>query len=316
MCGSVACVELWCARGLAGDVNPRVSVGLPVYNGERFIEQSVRSLLTQTFTDFELIISDNASTDSTIEIVERVCAGDPRVRIVCNPENRGAAWNYNRVFELSTGEYFRWHAHDDWCEPDHLARLVAALDSAPGASLAHTETRFVDDDNTTLWLFDDDLRVDSARPSDRLASIVQRLTYCNAVFGLMPRSVLERTALIAPFPRSDVSLLYELAYLGQFVVVPGHLFVARPGRSTQANPTNQMLSQWFSPSGRGARVPAFWLWWASVTAIWRADYSWMERCRATVVFHRFWPVEYARQARRRRRRLAKGVPLGIPGRSE
>ncbi len=293
-------------------MSPVVSVGLPVYNGERFIEEALLSLLAQTFDDFELIISDNASTDSTVEIIERVCATDDRVRLITNEKNRGAAWNYNRVFEASTGRYFRWHAHDDWCEPGHLASLVAALEAEPDAVLAHTWTRFVDDNNETKWLYEDDLRVESAVPSERLENIIRRLTYCNAVFGLMPRSALEESALIAPFPRSDVSLLYELAHLGRFLVIPEYLFVARPGRSTQANPTNRQLSQWFSPTGRGSRLPMFWLWWASVCAIARAPFSWTERARSIFTFHRVWPQEAIRQARRRAKRLKKGVPLGIP----
>ena len=106
---------------------PRVSIALPVYNGERYLEQSIRSVLAQTFTDFELIVSDNASTDRTIEIVERFAAIDPRVVLLRNDENRGAAWNYNNAFEHATGEFFRWHARDDWFEPDLIESLVEAL---------------------------------------------------------------------------------------------------------------------------------------------------------------------------------------------
>ena len=86
----------------------RVSIGLPVYNGEKYLEQALISILSQTYTDFELIISDNASTDRTQAICREYAAKDPRIRYYCNEENLGAAPNHNRVFELASGEYFKW----------------------------------------------------------------------------------------------------------------------------------------------------------------------------------------------------------------
>ena len=99
---------------------PRVSIGLPVYNGENFLEFALDSILGQTFQDFELIISDNASTDATESICRRYAAKDSRIRYYRNPNNQGAAQNYNRVFALARGEYFKWAAHDDVCKPNYL----------------------------------------------------------------------------------------------------------------------------------------------------------------------------------------------------
>ncbi len=251
---------------------PKVSIGLPVFNGERYVEDSVRSVLDQTFTDFELIISDNASTDRTVEIIEKVVDGDPRVVVLRNDVNRGAAWNYNNVFEQSNGEFFRWHAHDDLLEPELIARLVEALDD-DGIVLAHSWTRFIDDDGETTRHFVDDLGVTSERPSDRLVAAVRRVGYCNAVFGLVRRNVLARTALIGSFPGSDVPLIYELAVLGRFAVVPDALFVRRPGNSVKGNRSTKSVAHWFGPSGRGARFPGFWLWQATVRAIVRSPFS-------------------------------------------
>ena len=294
-------------RGATVRRPPRVSIGFPVYNGEQYIERALRSLLEQTYPDFEIIISDNASTDRTIELIEQIVDGDPRVLLLRNDVNRGAAWNYNRVFEVATGEYFRWQAHDDWCEPDLLQRAVDALDADPGAILAHSWTKVVDAAGETVEWYQNDLHVTSDDPSERLVEIVRRLTYCHPVFGLIRRDVLERTALIAPFPRSDVSLLYELAVLGRFTVIPEFLFSALPSASLRKNPTNQLLAQWFAPDARGKRVPAFWLWRASVAAIWRSPHRVGDKLRATVVFQRVWPVEWARQAVRRRRNKKRGV---------
>ena len=285
---------------------PRVTIGMPVFNGERYVEASVRSVLDQTFADLELIISDNASTDRTVEIIEKVVDGDPRVSLLRNDVNRGAAWNYNRVFEQSTGEYFRWHAHDDLLEPELIGRLVVALDSDPGAVLAHSWTRFIDDDGATTRCFVDDLDVTSDRPAHRLASAVRRVGYCNAVFGLVRRNVLARTALIGSFPGSDVPLLYELAVLGRFAVVPEYLFVRRPGNSVKGNRSKRSVAQWFGPSGRGSRFPGFWLWWATVRAIVRSPSSIVERVRAIVEFHVVWPIDHLRRLRRRAKRRSDG----------
>src|SRR2546425_9420098 len=95
---------------------PQVSVGLPVYNGERYLAEALDSLLTQSYEDFELIICDNASTDRTGEIARSYAAKDKRVRYARNDKNLGAGGNFRRGFALASGEYFRWAASDDVCE--------------------------------------------------------------------------------------------------------------------------------------------------------------------------------------------------------
>src|SRR5580704_17148522 len=98
--------------------SPRVSLALPVYNGEEFLHQAIDSLLQQTFDDFELIVSDNASTDRTAEICAEYVARDSRIRYYRNSENIGVVRNYNRSFQLAQGEYFRWNAADDVSAPE------------------------------------------------------------------------------------------------------------------------------------------------------------------------------------------------------
>src|SRR3712207_6191103 len=111
--------------------SPKVSIGLPVYNGEKFIREAIDSILNQTFEDFELIISDNASTDETAAICQTYAAQDRRVRYFRNLENIGAAGNHNRVFEAASGKYFKWAAHDDLCGPNFVAECVNVLDRDP-----------------------------------------------------------------------------------------------------------------------------------------------------------------------------------------
>src|SRR5581483_7973034 len=108
--------------------NPKVSIGLPVYNGENYLAQAIECLLAQTFSDIELIISDNASTDGTEAIARDFAARDRRVRYVRQPLNRGAGWNFSETFRLAQGEYFKWAAHDDLCAPTFIERCVKVLD--------------------------------------------------------------------------------------------------------------------------------------------------------------------------------------------
>src|SRR5687768_11755331 len=105
-----------------------VSVGMPVFNGERFIEAALDSVLAQNYGDLEVVISDNASTDDTEEICRSYAAKDDRVRYFRNRINYGIAFNFNNVFRLSSGRYFKWAASDDVCAPDFLSRCVEILD--------------------------------------------------------------------------------------------------------------------------------------------------------------------------------------------
>ena len=125
---------------------PTVSIGLAVYNGENYLALAIESVLAQTFTDFELIISDNASTDHTPEICAEYAAKDNRIRYHRNSSNIGATRNENLTFAMSRGKYFRWLGHDDLCAPDQLAACVAVLESDPTVVLCHSEVVEIDDD--------------------------------------------------------------------------------------------------------------------------------------------------------------------------
>jgi len=117
---------------------PRVSIGMPVFNGARLISWALDSLLAQKFTDFELILSDNGSTDETAGICKRYECRDPRIVYFRQPKNMGALWNFNYVLKQSRGEYFMWAAADDIWEPDFISENLKSfdLDSAIIASIS------------------------------------------------------------------------------------------------------------------------------------------------------------------------------------
>jgi len=126
------------------DIQPRVSIGLPVFNGENYLTEAISSVLNQTFTDLELVICDNASTDRTHAICCEYAAADQRVRYIRNESNIGAAKNYNLVWEKSTGTYFKWLAHDDRLLPGYVAATVAALEHDPGVVLCNSVVDYID----------------------------------------------------------------------------------------------------------------------------------------------------------------------------
>lgn len=127
----------------------RLSIGLPVYNGERYLAESLDALLGQTYKDFELIISDNASTDGTAGICREYARQDPRIRYVRQTKNIGAAPNHNFVLSEAKGELFKWAAADDLYARDLLERCIAALDEHPDFVLADSWTAAISDSGTS-----------------------------------------------------------------------------------------------------------------------------------------------------------------------
>lgn len=232
---------------------PRVSIGMPVFNGEAYLELALQSLLRQTFDDFELLISDNASTDRTSDICQDYASHDRRIRYERAPENLGAAGNYNRVFERSCGEFFKWAAHDDLCAPTYLERCLDTLDRAPsGVVLSYPKTAVIDADGTVLPWNDEDLDLRQLRPWDRLRQLLRNKCLSNPIFGVIRSAALRKTRLIGGFIASDYVTLAELSLLGQFWEIPDRLFYRRvhPGDSFQGK-TAQAMAEWFDATNRG-----------------------------------------------------------------
>lgn len=111
------------------DTKPKLTIGIPVYNGERFLRQKLDSLLSQTFTDFQIIISDNASTDSTQEICKEYEKRDKRITYIQQEKNIGSKNNFMFVLQQAETKYFVWSAVDDIMEPQFLEKNINVLDS-------------------------------------------------------------------------------------------------------------------------------------------------------------------------------------------
>jgi glycosyltransferase involved in cell wall biosynthesis len=207
---------------------PKVSIGLPVHNGEKYLSQAIQSILDQTFADFELIISDNASTDRTAEICAEAAARDQRIRYFRQERNLGAAPNHQFTVRQASGEYFKWSAHDDIMEPAWLERCVEALDRYPEVQLAFPLSLVIDEGGNVLRKHPAyGGRLMSPRPSERFCDFVCRQNDCIAIFGLTRRRELETTELITAREESDRHLLAELALRGPWYEIPEYLFKRR-----------------------------------------------------------------------------------------
>ena len=190
--------------------SPRVSIGMPVYNGERYLATAIESILAQTFPDFELIISDNASTDRTEEICRSYATRDTRIRYYRNEQNLGSNRNFNQAFGLATCPYFMWAAHDDLRAPDFVARCVNALDANPDVVLAYSKTTSIDENGDPLPDFEkSSFRTNSLRPSIRFHDLVRSAHWCFQVLGMFRASVLAQTLLLGAYTSADYVLLAE-----------------------------------------------------------------------------------------------------------
>lgn len=233
-----------------------VSMGMPVFNGERYLEEAIRSLLAQTFEDFELIISDNASTDRTEAICRDFAASDRRVRYLRNPENVGFVKNQNRVIELATARYFLLTHGDDVRAPGYLAATVPILDSERDVVIAHCKTRDIDENGRPLPRQDPPLRFDSPSVRERFADVIRMDHICEPDFGLTRTAALRETRLHGDYADSDRVLLAELALRGRFRFVPEYLFFRRAHaeQSTAIAPNRHARTVWYNPAHRGKIV--------------------------------------------------------------
>lgn len=230
---------------------PPLTVGLPVYNGAAFLQPALESVLGQTFGDLRLVISDNGSTDETQDICRAYAERDDRVTYVRHEVNRGAAWNYNTVFELATSPYFKWAAADDLVAPTFVERCLEAIVAAPPTvALCYPRAVVIDAEGTLIREQDDELDVRGTRPHRRLYRVLLNVVYGNPTFGVARRELLARTRLHGNYPSADWVLLAELALAGEIWELPDRLFLRREhaGTSRVATADLQELAEWFDPA--------------------------------------------------------------------
>lgn len=232
-------------KGLCSVV-PLVSIGMPVFNGEEFLAESLASLLAQTYRDFELIVSDNGSTDQTVAIVEAFAKHDDRIRLVKQESNIGAVGNFNFLIFESHGKYFKWAAADDLCEPTFLEECVSKLESDESAAWCHTDSDKIDSNGDSLlhqvksnpevvyengkpigWEAPPRKHFNSDSPAKRFSGVVLGTNWCVDSYGMFRMSLLRKTRLLPKIYGAEKILIAELSMYGTYCHVPKLLFSQR-----------------------------------------------------------------------------------------
>lgn len=291
---------------------PTLTIGLPVYNGQNYLEQAVRALLAQSYTDFELVISDNASTDRTSAICAAFAAEDPRVRHIRHDENRGLIWNFNRAFELARGRYFKWSAHDDLLGPDFLRLCIESLEADPSLAVCCTTVAVIDAEGYELKSGNcegetvrDPLGVTRLRDrpgpergledgsiARRHCGVLLESTRCYEEFGVIRADAIRATPLREYYPGSEKVFLTELALQGKVKVLPEVAMFMRvhdDRLSSQAGSADRR-ALYLPPSKKHRRTivpPQVRCAWGYWRAIWRQPMPLRERLGCVVNVARF-----------------------------
>jgi glycosyltransferase involved in cell wall biosynthesis len=248
---------------------PKVSLGLPVYNGENYLLEAIGAVLAQTFDDYELIISDNGSTDATQAICQKILTEHPQIIYFRSDKNHGASWNFNRVFELASGKYFKWVAHDDLMAPSFLTACVSVLDQEESIILCYPKAKVIDSEGKVIQNYDVKLATDSERVGNRVRDLVLSGHLCYEIFGLIRSEALRKTPLLGGYGHSDGVLLTRLAIQGKFHEIPKYLFFPRQHQKqsmgvytsghASGRPDYYNYTQWFDTSKRGKIILPNWI---------------------------------------------------------
>lgn len=275
---------------------PLVGLGMPVFNGERYIEEAIQSILAQTYDNLELVICDNASTDRTEEICRAFVARDKRVRYHRNPQNIGAHPNYNRTFELSGGKYFKWVPHDDVLRPDYVSACVEALEADPGAVVCQTQLDFIGSAGEPLGVCGTDLLgAQAALPAQRFGSAILTPHNCYEVMGLYRRDVLQHSILLMSFHGADRALIAELTLYGRFLHVSLPLLGVRDHkeRYTRSQVKPKERAAWHDARLKGKLTFPTWRlyreYWAMLI---RSKVSAGQKLRSSLLLLQWWFVNW------------------------
>lgn len=222
-------------------ISPKITIGIPVYNGENFLREAIECFLAQTYQNFELILCDNASTDRTASICEEYVNKDSRIRYHRNPANIGVSLNLNRVFELAEGDYFKWAAHDDLVTPEYLETCLSLMEADPEIVVCQSQIQVIDKENNPIYSGidinddvivtslnrNDSLTTDSPLPHRRFHALTVDSTDWLQVYGLIRCEALRQTELFKGLPGDDMMLLCQLSLLGRFHTIQQPMFFNR-----------------------------------------------------------------------------------------
>jgi glycosyltransferase involved in cell wall biosynthesis len=273
-------------------MRPLVSIGMPVYNGEKTLHRALASVLAQDYYPLEIIISDDGSNDGALSICREMTKDDPRVKIHASHQNRGAIWNFNNVYRLSSGKYFMWAAQDDVRDPKYVSKCIELLEQNKDAILCHSHYADV------IESID---QVKCVRNLDAVSTVggkCQRFiaSYrcgigATAFYGLIRSEALKRTALWENYIGSDIALFNELALYGRFIQVPQILFWYYGRKAVRAPAVH---FKFLDPSNKYPRIyfPFVVLAWKHIKIIARTSIPFFEKIYliSFIVGYEFWII--------------------------
>lgn len=203
--------------------NPKVSIGLPVFNGEKNLVSALKSLILQTYSNLEIIICDNCSTDRTAIISKKFAEKDKRINYIRNSSNIGASRNFNKVFHLSQGDFFMWVAHDDILDPTYIEKCVIRLQEYPEAIVCISDITMIDEEGKTMYV--------RSFPETVGRNVIERVEKALSpglfIYGLYRPEFLKKTGLFREIYGPDIVLGIELAIIGEVTKVSEPLFYYR-----------------------------------------------------------------------------------------
>lgn len=226
----------------------RVLIGLPVYNGSNYLRNALDSIIAQSFGDWRVLISDNASTDETPDICQEYASRDARITVHRHPSNIGAAPNFNFVFQPKGETYFKWAAHDDVMLPDYIGACVALMDADPEVAMAHSYANTINHKGERVGAYDDDLRLDAPTPEERFWRALWTIHFTEA-FAMVRSDVCAKTALMGSYPAADRNWVAEICLHGKVKYADGYLFSRRTHKESYIASVldSEAQTEWFNP---------------------------------------------------------------------
>lgn len=211
----------------------KVVIGIPVFNEENYIAETLKSLQNQSYHDFIVVISDNASTDRSGLICREFCERDSRFVYIKQDMNIGSANNFSFLFEKTQSEYFMWLGGHDLIEKDFLEKHISFMEKNQAYSLSYSYVRCINEDGKTLRISDGgNYLYPNTSPLRRYLNSVRDLTECTAVNNLFRRAFLEGIVIV-PVVGPDHIILSRLLYKGPFNRFEEPLYIRRFFASTK-----------------------------------------------------------------------------------
>lgn len=218
----------------AGAARPLVSIGVPIYNEEKHLAEALDSVLAQDYENIEIMISDNASTDSTPQICAEYVAKDPRIRYYRNDTNVGSFENFNRLLDFARGEFFMWASGHDLRHPSQVTRCVEVLLEDPSLVLSYTEMIWIDGNGQPLEPMEKGQEYIDTRGLElhllRINVVLWGVRNGHSVHGVFRTQALKKTPVFTHIFSPDLGFLVELAAIGKFAFISDPLLYMRRGK--------------------------------------------------------------------------------------